>query len=107
VSKRNSKSAEAPANAKPLPVGDPYPQDAVFDDRYALLSVADFLALPVAITALPEDVLPGYTWKFLVCNDKGAKRWLIGRYDPVYNSQGKCCKCFVTFRELVVSDLED
>ena len=91
---------------EPLRTGDPYPPEAVFDDRHALLTKRELLALPVAKLALPEEVFAGYTWKFAVKNDKGISRWMIGRYDPLYNREGKCIKCYVIFRELVLVDEE-
>lgn len=87
----------------PEPGKPGFPVSAEFDRKNALLTLEEFEALPVCTEELP-DVIPTFTWKAQVKNDKGQVRWIIGRYEPIKNDQGVVKKCRVILRELLIEN---
>lgn len=83
--------------------GEPgFPIDIDVDYKHAALSQEDFDKLPVYDFLLP-DVIPTLTWKSEVKDDDGKPKWMIGRYEPVYDADGVSRSCRVVFRGALIT----
>ena len=55
------------------------------------------------VVFLLPDVIPTLTWKSEVKDDDGKPKWMIGRYEPVYDADGVSRSCRVVFRGALIT----
>jgi hypothetical protein len=75
---------------------DPAYPDILLDETHALLTQAQFDALPEYSYSVPTGVIPGKTWKRL----EPGRPPLIGRYDPSATKPETHCRLW--FRQAII-----